>query len=105
MLAQVESYLSRALAVNVVRRHSRGGADSSDGFHYGPAVRIVTGNYVTGKRRGVVDGVDFGATGSGEDARNNFSACCDTLQPQFQYIYESMCYVFIWRKSKRSSVK
>ncbi|CAL5225511.1 g8341 [Coccomyxa viridis] len=62
---QVESYLSRALAVNVVRRHSRGGADSSDGFHYGPAVRIVTGNYVTGKRRGVVDGVDFGATGSG----------------------------------------
>ena len=62
---QVESYLSRALAVNVVRRHSRGGADSSDGFHYGPAVRMVTGNYVTGKRRGVVDGVDFGATGSG----------------------------------------
>ena len=65
MAMQVESYLSRALAVNVVRRHSRGGADSSDGFHYGPAVRIVTGNYVTGKRRGVVDGVDFGATGSG----------------------------------------
>ena len=62
---QVESYLSRALAVNVVRRHSRGGADSSDGFHYGPAVRMVTGNYVTGKRRGVVDGIDFGATGSG----------------------------------------
>lgn len=68
MTAQVESYLSRALAVNVVRRHSRGGADSSDGFHYGPAVRIVTGNYVTGKRRGVVDGVDFGATGSGGSA-------------------------------------
>lgn len=65
---QVESYLSRALAVNVVRRHSRGSADSSDGFHYGPAVRIVTGNYVTGKRRGVVDGVDFGATGSGTSA-------------------------------------
>ncbi len=65
---QVESYLSRALAVNVVRRHSRGGADSSDGFHYGPAVRIVTGNYVTGKRRGVVEGVDFGATGSGENS-------------------------------------
>lgn len=51
--------------MNVVRRHSRGGADSSDGFHYGPAVRIITGNYVTGKRRGVVDGIDFGATGSG----------------------------------------
>lgn len=62
---QVESHLSRALSVPVVRRHARGGADSSDGFHYGPAVRIVCGNYVTGKRRGVVDGVDFGATGSG----------------------------------------
>ena len=73
MLTQVESYLSRALAVNVVRRHSRGGADSSDGFHYGPAVRIVTGNYVTGKRRGVVDGVDFGATGSGVYAPASWS--------------------------------
>jgi amino-acid N-acetyltransferase len=62
---QVEAHLSRALAVPVVRRHARGGIDSSDGFHYGPAVRIVSGNYVTGKRRGVVDGVDFGATGSG----------------------------------------
>ncbi len=30
---QVESYLSRALAVNVVRWHSRGGTDCSDGFH------------------------------------------------------------------------
>lgn len=63
---QVESHLSRALSVPVVRRHARGGADASDCFHYGPAVRIVTGNYVTGKRRGVVDGVDFGATGSGD---------------------------------------
>ncbi|KAK9916644.1 hypothetical protein WJX75_005288 [Coccomyxa subellipsoidea] len=61
---EVESHLSRALSVPVVRRHARGGADASDCFHYGPAVRIVTGNYVTGKRRGVVDGVDFGATGS-----------------------------------------
>ncbi len=62
---QVEAHLSRALSVPVVRRHARGGADSSDCFHYGPAVRIVSGNYVTGKRRGVIDGVDFGATGSG----------------------------------------
>lgn len=65
MQCQVEAHLSRALAVPVVRRHARGGIDSSDGFHYGPAVRIVSGNFVTGKRRGVVDGVDFGATGSG----------------------------------------
>ena len=65
MSPQVEAHLSRALSVPVVRRHARGPADSGDGFHYGPAVRIVTGNFVTGKRRGVVDGVDFGATGSG----------------------------------------
>jgi amino-acid N-acetyltransferase len=63
--AQVEAHLSRALSVPVVRRHARGPADAPDGFHYGPAVRIVSGNFVTGKRRGVVDGVDFGATGSG----------------------------------------
>ena len=63
---QVEAHLSRALSVPVVRRHARGPADAPDGFHYGPAVRIVSGNFVTGKRRGVVDGVDFGATGSGE---------------------------------------
>ena len=65
MCDQVEAHLSRALSVPMVRRHSRGNVDSQDGFHYGPAVRIVSGNYVTGRRRGVVDGVDFGATGSG----------------------------------------
>ena len=48
----------------MIRRHSRTHADQT--FHYGPAVRVVSGNHVTGKRRGVVDGVDFGATGSGE---------------------------------------
>ena len=37
-------------------------------FPLRPAVRVVSGNHVTGKRRGVVDGVDFGATGSGEGA-------------------------------------
>jgi hypothetical protein len=65
----VEAHLSRALSVPVVRRHARGPADSADGFHYGPAVRIVSGNFVTGKRRGVVDGTDFGATGSGACGR------------------------------------
>ena len=71
---QVEAHLSRALSVPVVRRHARGPADSPDGFHYGPAVRIVSGNFVTGKRRGVVDGVDFGATGSGARARDHLTS-------------------------------
>ena len=48
MATQVESYLSTALAVNEVRRHSRGSADSLENFHYGPAARIVTVNYVVG---------------------------------------------------------
>ena len=54
----------QAFSVSMIRRHARTHAD--DNFHYGPAVRVVSGNHVTGKRRGVVDGVDFGATGSGE---------------------------------------
>ncbi|KAK9821240.1 hypothetical protein WJX81_007316 [Elliptochloris bilobata] len=59
---QVEAALSRALSVGVVRRHARG-AEGED-LHYGPAVRVASGNWVTGRRRGVVDGIDFGATGS-----------------------------------------
>lgn len=47
----------------MVRRHARASADQE--YHYGPAIRVVSGNYVTGRRRGVVGGVDFGATGSG----------------------------------------
>ena len=43
----------------MIRRHSR----SSEQMHYGPALHTVTGNYVAGKRKGVVGGVDFGSTG------------------------------------------
>lgn len=53
----------QALAVHMVRRHAR---TAEDEHHYGPSVGVVSGNYVTGRRRGIVDGVDFGATGSGE---------------------------------------
>lgn len=44
----------------MVRRHNRG----SDRFHYGPALQTVSGNYVAAKRRGVVDGIDYGFTGT-----------------------------------------
>lgn len=53
----------QAPAVSVIRRHTRS-SNSSDDFHFAPALRVISGNYVTGKRRGVVDGVDFGSTGS-----------------------------------------
>lgn len=46
-------------SLQVIRRHSR----SSEQMHYGPALHTVTGNYVAGKRKGVVGGVDFGSTG------------------------------------------
>ena len=53
----------QALAVPVLRRHSRSSADSQEAVSYSPPVRVVSGNYVTGMRRGIVDGVDFGSTG------------------------------------------
>ena len=49
--------------MSVIRRHTRS-SNSSDDFHFAPALRVVSGNYVTSKRRGVVEGIDFGSTGS-----------------------------------------
>lgn len=43
----------------MVRRHAR----SNRSFHYGPAVQVISGNYVAAKRRGVVGGVDYMHTG------------------------------------------
>ena len=74
---EVEAALSRALSVGVVRRHARGA--EGEGLHYGPAVRVASGNWVTGRRRGVVDGIDFGATGSGAGWR--LCAECTKAQP------------------------
>ena len=49
--------------MSVIRRHTRS-SNTSDEFRFAPALRVVSGNYVTSKRRGIVDGVDFGSTGS-----------------------------------------
>lgn len=46
-------------SLQMIRRHSRG----TEQMHYGPALHTVTGNYVAGKRKGVIGGVDFGSTG------------------------------------------
>lgn len=43
----------------MVRRHAR----STEQFRYGPALQTVSGNYVAAKRKGVIDGVDYGFTG------------------------------------------
>lgn len=43
----------------VFRRHSK----SDSEMHFGPALNVVSGNYVAAKRRGILDGVDFGFTG------------------------------------------
>jgi amino-acid N-acetyltransferase len=58
----VEASLSAALAVPAARRHGRTSPDAE--FHYDPPARVVSGNFVTAVRRGVVGGVDFGATGA-----------------------------------------
>ncbi len=47
-------------SLQMIRRHAR----SSEQMHYGPALQTVTGNYVAGKRKGVIGGVDFGSTGT-----------------------------------------
>lgn len=46
-------------SLQMIRRHSR----SSEQMHYGPALHTVTGNWVAGKRKGVIGGIDFGSTG------------------------------------------
>lgn len=56
---EVSARLSRAPSIPMVRRHARGDGQ----MHFGPAVQVVTGNFVTAKRRGIVNGVDFGFMG------------------------------------------
>ena len=47
-------------SLQMIRRHAR----SSEQMHYGPALQTVSGNWVAGKRKGVIGGVDFGSTGN-----------------------------------------
>jgi len=54
-----EQFLSKGPAIPMIRRHTKGDGE----IHFEPAMRVISGNYVTAKRRGVVDGVDFGYTG------------------------------------------
>ncbi|CAD7699585.1 unnamed protein product [Ostreobium quekettii] len=56
--AKVEGYLSKTASVPMMRRHTKG-----DGEVHPPGLRVVGGNYVTAKRLGIVDGVDFEFTG------------------------------------------
>jgi len=56
-----EQYLSRGPSVPVFRRHAK--ADGGGEMHFGPALSVVSGNCVAAKRRGVLDGVDYGYTG------------------------------------------
>lgn len=57
---EFEASLSKGLNIPMVRRHKKG-LDNKE--HHGPQVQTVSGNYVAGKRKGVVDGVDLGFTG------------------------------------------
>ncbi len=43
----------------MIRRHTKGNGE----IHFEPALNVVSGNYFTAKRRGVVGGTDFGLTG------------------------------------------
>lgn len=63
---EIEAAMSAALAVPMVRRHERASADdsASESSYADAALRVVSGNFVAARRRGVVGGVDFGATGA-----------------------------------------
>lgn len=54
-----EARLSKGPSVKMVRRHQR----TMQAFHFRPEVQVSSGNFVVAKRRGIVDGVDFGQTG------------------------------------------
>ena len=43
----------------MVRRHQR----TLQSFHFKPTVKVISGNFVVAKRRGIVNGVNFGLTG------------------------------------------
>ncbi|KAG2437190.1 hypothetical protein HXX76_005854 [Chlamydomonas incerta] len=54
-----EQFLSKGPAIPMFRRHTKGDRE----IHFEPALRVISGNYITAKRRGVLDGTDFGLTG------------------------------------------
>ena len=66
-------------SLQMIRRHAR----SSEQMHYGPALQTVTGNYVAGKRKGVIGGVDFGSTGT-------VSSHCHLLLMPYQHLFFSV---------------
>eukprot|EP00798_Chlamydomonas_sp_ICE-L_P014642 gene14642-20678_t len=54
-----EQLLSKGPAIPMIRRHTKGDGE----IKFQPALRVVSGNYITAKRRGVVDGTDYEQTG------------------------------------------
>eukprot|EP00798_Chlamydomonas_sp_ICE-L_P013637 gene13637-19519_t len=54
-----EQYLSKGPAIPMIRRHTKGDGE----IHFQPALRVVSGNYITTKRRGIIDGIDYGCSG------------------------------------------
>lgn len=59
-------------AIPMIRRHTKGDVE----IHFEPAIRVVSGNYIAAKRRGVVDGVDYGLTGEVSRERPSPSPSC-----------------------------
>ena len=59
----------------MIRRHTKGDKE----IHFEPALTVVSGNYVTAKRRGVVDGMDYGLTGEVRGKRLYFIPGFDKL--------------------------
>lgn len=65
----ISAMLSKGPPIPMMRRHEKRDAGTSDGVSNSggkatPSVKVVSGNFVSAKRRGVVHGIDFGWSGS-----------------------------------------
>ncbi|GAX75946.1 hypothetical protein CEUSTIGMA_g3389.t1 [Chlamydomonas eustigma] len=56
---QCEQSLSKGPFIPMIRRHTKGEKE----IHFEPALTVVSGNYIASKRRGIVNGTDYGLTG------------------------------------------
>lgn len=61
---QISAMLSKGPPIPMMRRHEKRETGNVEGFKSISTVKVVSGNFVAAKRRGVVHGIDFGWSGS-----------------------------------------
>lgn len=67
VINQISAMLSKGPPIPMMRRHAKDVSKTSEkvsGSKVMPSVKVVSGNFTAAKRRGVLNGVDFGWSGS-----------------------------------------